>query len=217
VNDDAFLNAMSVVMVMASLGSLVQGVRALSGKPLLLRTRVYSVAIVLIFVVPMVAFFASLWPPNWNEVLITIVALAVMIPVLAIGVRTLGDLVVYNVSETMIRQALEEVLDEENLAHSEGGPPGLLARIYDGMYGQRQFSFLLDDLRSSVHVSLTPLGAATLRFKRKQALPNYDRLVASLNNKLQARQFDGNGCSGCLMILVSVTVLGLSVVLLWMS
>jgi hypothetical protein len=214
-NNQAFFDTLAVIMILVSLGMLAQGLRISTGKPFLLHTWVYLAVIVLMFVLPMVASFTSVWPLDWQSVLITLLIYAILIPVLVLGTRrSMGDIVVYNATETMIREALEEVLDEYNLAYSEGPPPGLLSRIYAGLYGQTKFSLVLKGLNSTIHMTSNPLGNVTLRFTKKRAIPNYKGLIVSLDNKLQIREFDGSRFPGRLAIFGSVLMMGVSIWLL---
>jgi hypothetical protein len=212
---EIFLDALAFTVTVLSLGMFVLGIRVASGKPLLLRSRIYLAVVVLIFVLPMAASFVGAWPPDWADVLFALLGLVVVIPIVVFSMRWgMGDMVVYNATETMIREVLEEALTEHNLPHSEGKGPGLLSRIAAGLYAQSRFSLALKDLNSSIHVTINPLGSVALRFTKKRAIPNYEGLIASLDTRLQTREYNGSRFSGCLMLFTSVAMMGLCIWLL---
>jgi hypothetical protein len=139
----------------------------------------------------------------------------VVIPLLLLGFRrSMGDVVLYNVTETMVRQALAEALEEHNLTHAEGDPPGLLARISAKKNAQIKFSRTLPDLNSTIWVTVNPSGTASLRFSGKRSIPDYQGLIASLDNGLQAREFEGSRFYGWFMPVVAFLSLGLGLWLL---
>jgi hypothetical protein len=211
-NTEAFLVTLAIFRIVMSIGMLAQGFRISTGKPFLLGTRIYFPGMVLIFLLPMAASFVGVRPPDWQSVLISSLILVVLIPVLVLGTRrSMGDIVVYNATETMVREVLEKALNEHDLAHSEGNPPGLLSRISAGLYAQTKFSLVLKDLNSTIRVTSNPLGIVTLYFTKKQAIPNYRGLIASLDTEMQSRKFDGSRFSGRLAIFASVLTMGLSI------
>jgi hypothetical protein len=214
-NIEIFSDTLAATMMVLSLGGFALGIRVASGKPFLFRSRIYLALAVLILLLPMAASFVGAWPPDWESALFALLALLLLIPILVFSMRrSMGDIVVYNTTETMVREVLTEALSEHNLTHSEGDRPGFLPRILAGLYAQTRFSLTLRDLNSSIHVTINPLGSATLRFTKKQAIPNYKRLIASLDHKLRAREFDGSRFSGRLMVVGAVAMMGLSVWLL---
>lgn len=63
-------------------------------------------------------------------------------------------------------------------------------------------------------VTITPLGVAGLRFTKKAAIPNYKGLIASLDGKLRAKEYEGSRFSGCVMLVVPVVMMSGSIWLL---
>ena len=214
-NTETFSVALSLTMAALSFGTLALGLRVASGKPFLLRSGIYLAVIVLMFVLPLAASFVGIWPPDWQSVLFALLGLVLVIPVVIFGMRrSIGDLVVYNTTATIVRQALEETLNEHNLPYSEGDRPGLLSRASATLNALTKFSLALKDLNCSIQVTISPLGIATLRFTKKQAIPDYQGLIASLGDELRATQFEGNRFNGSLMLVGSVVMMGLSIWLL---
>ena len=162
--------------------------------------------------VSMAASYADSWPLDSASVLIELFAFVFMVAVLVLVVHFgLGDIVVYNATEAMVRDVLEESLGEHNLAHSDGDWPGVLSRISGGLNAQTKFSLSLEDLNSSIRVTISPLGSATLRFTRKRSIPDYKGLIASFDRGLQNRMFDGSRFTGCFMLVGSVVLIGGSI------
>lgn len=210
-NTEAFMDVTAIIMLPLSLGIFVLSRRISSRKPLLLHTRVHLVVMVLLFLLPTTALFVGVWPPDWPSLLSALIVLAVVISLLLFGFRrSMGDVILYNVTETMLRQALAKALDEHNLAHAEGERPGLLVRTYAKLNAEIKFSLALPDLNSAIHVTVNPLGTARLRFAGKRAIPDYQGLIASLNERLQAQEFDGSRFYGRFMPVVALLLLGLS-------
>ncbi|NIV39683.1 MAG: hypothetical protein GWN58_62835, partial [Anaerolineae bacterium] len=113
---EVFVDALAITMIALSLGAFALGIRVSSAKPFLLRSRIYVTVAVLIFVLPMAASFAGAWPPDWGSVLSASLSLTLVLSALLFGMyRTMGDIVVYNTTETMLREVLEEALGEHTL------------------------------------------------------------------------------------------------------
>jgi len=179
-NNEAFADTFITTMTVLSLGMVAQGIRVLSGKPFLLRSSIYGAVVVLIFTGPIAVYVIDLWPLDGASI-VTLVPLVLLIPVLVFIVRrSLGDVVLYNVTETMLREALVEALDEHHLLHAEGERPDFFTRMLAELYAQTRFSLALPDVNGFVQVTVHPLGSAILRFTRRRAIPDYRGLIARL-------------------------------------
>lgn len=197
------------VAIMLGISMLVLGLEILKRKPVLLSPALFRGWLIFLFLLPFIVFAfqplaeradfdASL--AFWRQSLLAVLLLAIFyIPLIFFVGRSFW---VLNATQTMLTDALSEVLQKHGIAHSVAPSTSLIA----SRYGQSQITVDLLELRSSITITSAPMGRAWVRFKHKRHISNYEELVSDFKDILMAKKFEDNMMAYVIFLLAALLI-----------
>jgi hypothetical protein len=188
------LFGIGVSMLLVGLFSLVLGLEIRKRKPIMilpktLRRGVYLALSPMLIVSTFRLVTDSL---NSDSVVTSLAVSALVILFLVVFCSLLVSLFtrsiwLLNVTDTILIEAMGEVLEKHGIKHSLDRTQSRIIRFYQLSH----IVVVLPELTSSIKATFGFLGRAGIRFRGKRHIHNYDILVSDLRQVLKAKEYEG--------------------------
>jgi hypothetical protein len=110
----------------------------------------------------------------------------------------------FNISETMLIDALSTVLQKQGLEYSPGQSPGFRARL-----SRMSRITVAASEQDSIKVTLGSFGRAWIRFVGKRHNPGRKVVVADLKRLLSTNECGNSILSGFMLLILSIAMIGM--------
>lgn len=181
------LALMLLISTIVGLAFFIMGIKVITKKTLIVSSKVLLALIVLAFLPMAINEISRIAVFQFTSAgIISMIFLAIIIVVLLFIKKSFGTITIFNITNDVLYESIFAVFSEENITCEE-------------KYSQ----ILLKEIDASVKVSInTKINTATLTFINQEKIPNYEKILNNLKNKLKDNKFKGRPYLGIVYILI---------------